>query len=519
MDSEAEFSSELSLPSRITGGIWRRGRWLLRTVRDRNRPRWPLEACWFWIQANAASNGFPQKPLFDISPNNTQKALLENNEIDWSATGSLIELLWKFGNRAQAKQWADAICEQVQHWNALKDPAITNSLSKSDLSGMFQGLIFLEPHHPQVKRPAEAIGNHLLSWLNQGEAVVPDCLPALAQATKRWKKKKWRTQLDRVLLDYRRMRNWKQWQNHPSRYAGLIATFLDLGEPNIAEEGLQLLYPHPRWDGAVNPVEGRGPVNTAEVAQLIACWLRLGETKKAFHAWKYLLARQQTSGAFPETWSWRQGGSRNPSVWTSLHFLLSTQELVKTTFDLSTDLLPDTILEIDGRWQAIQAWIAPHVRPGLRVAELGCGSGRYLTRLQEAFPKLRLLGIDPAVKMLEKLPRGVKSQKGNLLEIPLPDNHLDAIFTVEALEHALVPQQAIREMCRVLRPGGQLCILDKNQKKQPLSECEPWERWFGDEEVCQWLQQDCKSIEVQAIAHGRHQVATGLFLQWTAVKQ
>jgi ubiquinone/menaquinone biosynthesis C-methylase UbiE len=106
-----------------------------------------------------------------------------------------------------------------------------------------------------------------------------------------------------------------------------------------------------------------------------------------------------------------------------------------------------------------------------------------------------------------------------VLHLPVADEECDAAYMVEALEHALVPRRAIEELCRSVRPGGEILIIDKCRSRQSLSRHEPWERWFTPDEVCQWLAPHCEEIAVRPIPHGHHEQPTGLFLCWTARKR
>ena len=71
----------------------------------------------------------------------------------------------------------------------------------------------------------------------------------------------------------------------------------------------------------------------------------------------------------------------------------------------------------------------------------------------------------------------------------------------------------------IVRPGGRVLIIDKNRSHQPLSDCEPWERWFAPAEVSGWLEQHCRDVKCVAVPHARHREPTGLFLCWTGTKR
>ena len=88
------------------------------------------------------------------------------------------------------------------------------------------------------------------------------------------------------------------------------------------------------------------------------------------------------------------------------------------------------------------------------VADVGCGKGRFLRHVIERFHGVRFVGIDVSPAMLGRLPGGVEKRTGSILRIPAAEGEFDGAFAVESLEHALAPERAIAELCRVTRPGG-----------------------------------------------------------------
>lgn len=199
------------------------------------------------------------------------------------------------------------------------------------------------------------------------------------------------------------------------------------------------------------------------------------------------------------------------------HFFDSAQWQVRVSFEDERPDLPSEIDPTDGRWRAIRGWFA-ELGPRTIAADVGCGQGRFLRLLNGGFPSAKLIGVDVSQQMLEQLPAHVEGRLGTMLNLPIKDGELDAAFAVESLEHSLLPERAIDELCRVVRPGGQILIIDKHRDRQALSEHEPWEQWFRPEEVSNWLLRQCRDVTVTPITHGKPAIS-GPFLCWRAIRR
>ena len=111
------------------------------------------------------------------------------------------------------------------------------------------------------------------------------------------------------------------------------------------------------------------------------------------------------------------------------------------------------------------------VGPGDRVLDLGCGAGRH------AFEALRrgatvvaldtgaaeLRGVQEMVAAMQAagdVPAGARAGtvRGDATAMPFPDGVFDRVIAAEVLEHIPADGRALREIARVLRPGGQLAV-------------------------------------------------------------
>jgi len=228
---------------------------------------------------------------------------------------------------------------------------------------------------------------------------------------------------------------------------------------------------------------------------------------RADRAMAYLVRQQRRDGGFGRV-------PQAEAFWTAKYFLDAALMQVRSAFDAERGTqseLPRRIDPADGRMEAVRRWFAslPTVA---RVADVGCGKGRFLWQLGREFPDARLTGIDVSPAMLAQLPEGVAAIEGGLLRIPAADGAFDGAFAVESLEHSLLPERAVTELCRIVRPGGRVLIIDKHAARQPLSDHEPWERWFMPEELTGWLARDCDEVSIEPVAHTEGRGGVGLFL-------
>ncbi|GHH93328.1 methyltransferase [Streptomyces capillispiralis] len=104
------------------------------------------------------------------------------------------------------------------------------------------------------------------------------------------------------------------------------------------------------------------------------------------------------------------------------------------------------------------------LREGDRVLDAGCGTGRALPALRAAVgPSGVVLGADLTPAMLEEAARAGRDRDGALLladvaALPLRSSSLDAVFAAGLIAHLPDPAGDLREIARVVRPGGVLAL-------------------------------------------------------------
>lgn len=109
------------------------------------------------------------------------------------------------------------------------------------------------------------------------------------------------------------------------------------------------------------------------------------------------------------------------------------------------------------------------LRPGLRVLDVGCGTGNLLLALGRERRDVELVGLDPDHRALARAARKARRarvaaswRQGYAEELPYPDDSVDRVFSSLMLHH-LDPQAKdalLAEVRRVLRPDGLLVLAD-----------------------------------------------------------
>ena len=116
-----------------------------------------------------------------------------------------------------------------------------------------------------------------------------------------------------------------------------------------------------------------------------------------------------------------------------------------------------------GPWYRGQALRRAGLKPGMRVADIGVGTGLVACEAVRIVGDANLVtGIDPSPGMMAnaRVPAGVVLLEGRAEAIPLPDASVDFLSMGYALRHISDLTAAFREFHRVLRPGGRLCLLE-----------------------------------------------------------
>lgn len=153
---------------------------------------------------------------------------------------------------------------------------------------------------------------------------------------------------------------------------------------------------------------------------------------------------------------------------------------------------------------------------GKRVLDVGCGKGRFAKVLIEKYPQAEMWGLDISEEMLKYVDPRIQTKAGSMTELPFSDTYFDCAYATESLEHAVAIDMAVREMCRVVKPGGRIVIIDKNIEHAGRLKTPAWEKWFRRDELETLLRRDCREVESRFISYWEDVEPDGLFLAWLA---
>jgi len=123
---------------------------------------------------------------------------------------------------------------------------------------------------------------------------------------------------------------------------------------------------------------------------------------------------------------------------------------------------PDVSADGESRTRAAVSMIGK----GARFLDIGCGEGTLATHVRGLFAEVH--GIDISEEAVQlAINNGVRALRANLNvdPIPFPENHFDVVTALDVIEHVFDPIRLIREIHRVLTPGGYTVISTPNIRK------------------------------------------------------
>lgn len=513
--------------NRAASAAQRRARHWWRMLRRGARPP-AVEAAWRRLTACLGDEG--------VSPTCGTSAVCPG------LTAAVVPTLWQYGDREPAMRYARKLLAWQKRDGSLPDAGLLHaSLFNTAQAARSWAKLLDAGVMPELEPALRRACGYLVGRIGDDGMVR---IPESGGSFDRWAPATVHLSGLAIAADYARRDGIAGWRPHIARAVERILRTADCAPAEVpthiaahgleavmelcdfeprtiaaAVRGLENAAARLRRDGSLTVDAAHRWVSSAGLAHWAALWLRAGLTEPAHRALECLTNRQAADGGW--TGSWGRGAAffpRSTSNWTSKYFLDAAAAQVAVEFETPEPSLLEPLGAGDGRWETLRRWVAG-IPAGAECVDVGCGGGRFLVRLAREFPALQWSGVDPSAALLRNVPAGIATLQGSLLRLPADEGRFAAAACIEALEHSLLPERAVDELCRVVRPGGRVLVIDKCARFQALSDCKPWERWFSPEAVAGWLSKHCDEVVCEPLPAGSQQRTAGLFLAWRGVKR
>jgi ubiquinone/menaquinone biosynthesis C-methylase UbiE len=146
------------------------------------------------------------------------------------------------------------------------------------------------------------------------------------------------------------------------------------------------------------------------------------------------------------------------------------------------------------------------IQAGKLAADIGAGTGFMTEEL--IHNGLKVVAVDQSEAMLEEMKKKfgrlgtVEYRVGKFNNLPIQNETVDYVFANMYLHHVDLPQVAIDEMVRVLKPGGKVVITDMDEHMFEFLRNEQHDRWLGfkrEDVECWFDKAGLKNVKVECV--------------------
>jgi len=147
-------------------------------------------------------------------------------------------------------------------------------------------------------------------------------------------------------------------------------------------------------------------------------------------------------------------------------FVRETFAGISSRYDVANHVLS---AGVDFLWRARAAKLVASENPS-RILDLATGSGDLAVAMKKACPEAQVVGADFCLPMLQiAQKKGIGNLiQGDGLALPFRDAAFDAVTVAFGLRNMASWDRALKEMARVLKPGGFLLVMDFSMPGNPL---------------------------------------------------
>ena len=346
------------------------------------------------------------------------------------------------------------------------------------------------------------------------ETILIYTLAPLKAAAEYRHREDWKIAADNCLKYYIAHKDFLKKKTLTHFLAYQIEALIELNQAEYITECMDYFETIYSEKGYIPGVEGAEWTCSTGNAQIAICCYLTGRNDLANKLIEDLEKMQMSTGGFFGSYGKNPEYFANAEIsWANKYFLDANRLRIQEWFNDNVQIFP---VDVDEK-QAEFEKVAENIGNGMSIAEIGCGKGRFLKLLNEKFENLSLTGIDISEKMIECLPAFVTGAVGTLEHIPLADNKYDVSLCIEAIEHSINIPVSIKELVRIVKPGGKVIIIDKNKKHWGRLQCPSWERWMDSEAMVAELKKHCESVSCENVDLYR-QDGDDMFLAWIGVK-
>jgi arsenite methyltransferase len=156
----------------------------------------------------------------------------------------------------------------------------------------------------------------------------------------------------------------------------------------------------------------------------------------------------------------------------------------------------------DGRGDEMEAHHRPitdpmlelmQLRPDERVLDVGCGSGWFCRQIAALVPQGSVMGVDVSDEMVRRAERASRGKPrlrfatGTAENLPAPDGEFTRVVSVESAYYWPDPARGLREIFRVLAPGGSAWSLINFYRDNP--HCHQWQQHYTIPSQLLWAEE------------------------------
>jgi len=135
------------------------------------------------------------------------------------------------------------------------------------------------------------------------------------------------------------------------------------------------------------------------------------------------------------------------------------------------------------------------LHPGESLLDIGCGTGVFLESLEKKYPDAILSGVDPTQEMLDiarkRLSKKVHIEQSWAEKLPFEAENFDLIVSCNMFHYIREPMVALKEIMRVLKPGGKVVITDWCDDYVICKVCNFWFQNFNKAHFKTYKKKEC----------------------------